>query len=92
MATWLPALRRCVQGGIDSGGHENPMTAAVRELKEETGISSARIVALVRRSSSDVQRCVFLPLPAWPGPHSYQQACPCSPGADVLMTTLHADG
>ena len=36
-----------VQGGIDGGGHENPMTAAVRELKEETGISSARIVALV---------------------------------------------
>lgn len=36
-----------MQGGIDGGGHENPMTAAVRELKEETGISSARIVALV---------------------------------------------
>ncbi|CAL5223788.1 g6356 [Coccomyxa viridis] len=35
------------QGGIDGGGHENPMTAAVRELKEETGISSARIVALM---------------------------------------------
>ena len=35
------------QGGIDGGGHENPMSAAVRELKEETGISSARIVAIV---------------------------------------------
>ena len=45
------------QGGIDSGGHENPMTAAVRELKEETGISSARIVALVR-----LHRNTHLPL------------------------------
>ena len=43
------------QGGIDGGGHENPMTAAVRELKEETGISSARIVALVSpRKSTQV--------------------------------------
>ena len=53
-----------MQGGIDSGGHENPMTAAVRELKEETGISSARIVALVRRSPSHVQHCASLPSPA----------------------------
>lgn len=36
-----------LQGGIDGGGLENPMSAAVRELKEETGISSARIVAIV---------------------------------------------
>ena len=48
-----------LQGGIDSGGHENPMSAAVRELKEETGISSARIVALVSTSNSVVHRaCV----------------------------------
>lgn len=56
------------------------MTAAVRELKEETGISSARIVALVRHSPSDVQRWASLPLPAclrsWPGLHSNQRACP----------------
>ena len=48
---WVIAIHECAslmaQGGIDGGGHENPMTAAVRELKEETGISSARIVALV---------------------------------------------
>ena len=31
------------QGGIDY--LENPMVAAIRELQEETGISSARIVA-----------------------------------------------
>ena len=51
----LPLLtaesRLAAQGGIDSGGHENPMSAAVRELKEETGITSARIVALVRCNS-----------------------------------------
>ncbi|KAK9815280.1 hypothetical protein WJX72_001012 [[Myrmecia] bisecta] len=35
------------QGGIDS--LENPMVAAMRELKEETGISSARIVAQMDR-------------------------------------------
>lgn len=47
----MATSQRCmVQGGIDSGGHENPMTAAARELKEETGISSARIVALVSPS------------------------------------------
>ena len=33
----------CTQGGIDY--LENPMVAAVRELQEETGITSARIVA-----------------------------------------------
>ena len=43
----LTVSANAMQGGIDGGGHENPMTAAVRELKEETGISSARIVALV---------------------------------------------
>ena len=40
------------------------MTAAVRELKEETGISSARIVALVRHSPSHAQPVVPLPLSA----------------------------
>jgi len=41
-----PLNCRCVpaaQGGIDY--LENPMVAAVRELQEETGITSARIVA-----------------------------------------------
>lgn len=47
------------QGGIDGGGHENPMSAAVRELKEETGISSARIVAIV---SFLPCQCLLLPL------------------------------
>ena len=48
--SWVVTLTvsaNAMQGGIDGGGHENPMTAAVRELREETGISSARIVALV---------------------------------------------
>lgn len=35
-----------LQGGIDN--YENAMEAAVRELQEETGITSARIVSTVR--------------------------------------------
>lgn len=34
-----------VQGGIDEG--EDPKSAALRELKEETGITSAQVVAEV---------------------------------------------
>jgi putative (di)nucleoside polyphosphate hydrolase len=33
------------QGGIDRG--ENPMVAASRELNEETGVTSARIIAQI---------------------------------------------
>lgn len=38
------------QGGIDP--YENPREAALRELKEETGITNARIVASVRRRAA----------------------------------------
>lgn len=67
------------QGGIDSGGHENPMTAAVRELKEETGISSARIVALARHSPpacAAYHPSAFVCLPAWPGLPDEHRTCP----------------
>lgn len=42
------------QGGIDPA--EDPMDAALRELREETGIQNVKIVAAVRRAAS----CSFL--------------------------------
>lgn len=38
------------QGGIDPG--EEPRVAAIRELREETGVRSAEIVAEVSRHSA----------------------------------------
>lgn len=38
------------QGGIDKG--EDPRAAAVRELREETGVSSAEVLAEVMHLSS----------------------------------------
>jgi 8-oxo-dGTP pyrophosphatase MutT (NUDIX family) len=40
-----PRVLICTQGGIDAG--EEPRAAAVRELREETGVTSAEIVAEV---------------------------------------------
>ncbi|XP_065869644.1 nudix hydrolase 26, chloroplastic isoform X2 [Euphorbia lathyris] len=39
----IPDAWQMPQGGIDE--HEDPKTAAIRELKEETGISSAEVLA-----------------------------------------------
>ena len=46
-----------LQGGIDYFPHykENPMDAARRELKEETGITNCRIVASVRGRRAGAQ-------------------------------------
>ncbi|XP_010543623.1 PREDICTED: nudix hydrolase 26, chloroplastic [Tarenaya hassleriana] len=41
----LPDAWQMPQGGIDEG--EDPRTAAIRELKEETGVQSAEIIAEV---------------------------------------------
>ncbi|XP_030962351.1 nudix hydrolase 26, chloroplastic-like isoform X2 [Quercus lobata] len=40
-----PNVWQMPQGGIDEG--EDPRSAAIRELKEETGISSAEVIAEV---------------------------------------------
>ena len=65
------------------------MTAAVRELKEETGISSARIVALARHSPPHAQPIAPPHLPAClPG-----LAFPTStePAPDFLAQMCSAD-
>ena len=46
---WYSEASTTVQGGIDHC--ENALEAASRELREETGISSARIVSMVGTSA-----------------------------------------
>ena len=55
------------------------MTAAVRELREETGITSARLVSLVRACANLHLNVGTMQLvtPGWPLEHTLQQVvCP----------------